>query len=72
MSGTDIGKRIKTLEREFSALQRRTSSELNTNATMTPEILIESLTLLPIALRSEYQSLILRYGSREGQFRSIP
>ena len=60
MSDTDIGKRIQTLEREFSALQRETSSELSTNATMTPEILIESLTLLPIALRSEYQSFILR------------
>ena len=30
------------------------------NVMMTPEILIESLTLLPIALRSEYQSFILR------------
>ena len=47
------------LEREFSNLQRRTSSELTTNATMTTEILIESLTLLPIALRSEYQSFIV-------------
>ena len=47
------------LEREFSNLQRRTSSELTANASMTTEILIESLTLLPIALRSEYQSVIV-------------
>lgn len=48
------------LERQFSTLQKRTSTELSTNATITPEILIESLTLLPVALRSEYQSFILR------------
>ena len=46
------------LEKEFLHLQRRTSSELSANAQITMEILIESLTSLPIALRSEYQSFI--------------
>jgi hypothetical protein len=55
-----VGRRIQTLESEFSTLQRRTSTELSTDATMTPEILVEALTLLPVALRSEYQSLIVR------------
>ena len=47
------------LEKEFLNLRRRTSSELIENTQITMEILIESLTLLPIALRSEYQSFIV-------------
>ena len=43
---------------KFITLQQRTLSELSTNSTITPEILIESLTWLSVALRSEYQSFI--------------
>ena len=53
-----IGNKIKKLEREFSKLQQRTSSELSTNNEVTPEVLLESLTLLPIALRNEYETFI--------------
>ena len=48
------------LDKEFSKLQQRTVSELITNNKMTPDTLIDSLTLLPIALRDEYQSFIVR------------
>ena len=54
-----VGDKIKKLEKQFSSLQRRLSSELNANSEVSPEILLESLTLLPIALRSEYQKFVL-------------
>ena len=54
-----VGNKIKKLEKQFSSLQRRLSSELNANSEVSPEILLESLTLLLIALRSEYQKIIL-------------
>ena len=39
-------------------LQQRTSSELSENNKVTPEILLETLTLLPLALRNEYEKFI--------------
>ena len=54
-----MGVTIKNLEKQFSSLQRRLSTELNANSEVSPEILLESLTLLPIALRSEYKKFIL-------------
>ena len=54
-----VGNKIKKLEKQFSSLQRRLSSELNANSEVSPEILLESLTLLPIALRNEYQKFVL-------------
>ena len=54
-----VGTTIENLEKQFSSLQRRLSSELTTKSEVSPEILLESLTLLPIALRSEYQKFIL-------------
>ena len=54
-----VGATIENLEKQFSSLQRRLSSELTTKSEVSPEILLESLTLLPIALRSEYQKFIL-------------
>ena len=54
-----VGDKIKKLERQFSSLQRRLSSELNANSEVSPEILLESLTLLPIALRSEYEKFVI-------------
>ena len=53
-----VGSTIKRLEKQFSSLQRRLSSELNANGEVSPEILLESLTLLPIALRNEYEKII--------------
>ena len=53
-----VGGKIKELEKEFSRLQQRTSSELSKNDEVTPEVLLESLTLLPIALRNEYATFI--------------
>ena len=50
---------INKLEKQFASLQRRLMSELNANSEVSPEILLESLTLLPVALRYEYQELIL-------------
>ena len=54
-----MGATIKKLEKEFFGLQRQLSFELNANSEVTPELLLESLTLLPIALRNEYQKFIL-------------
>ena len=54
-----VGSTIKRLEKQFSSLQRRLSSELNANSEVSPEILLESLTLLPVALRIEYHKLVL-------------
>ena len=59
MSSHTVGSTIKKLEKQFSSLQRRLSSELNANSNVSPEILLESLTLLPIALRDEYQKFVL-------------
>ena len=54
-----VGDRIKKLQKQFSSLQRRLSSELNANSEVTPEIVLESLTLLPVELRSEYQKFMV-------------
>ena len=54
-----VGATIKQLEKQFFSLQRRLSSELNANSKLSPKLLLESLTLLPIALRSEYQQFVL-------------
>ena len=54
-----VGSTIKRLEKQFTSLQRRLSSELNANSEVSPEILLETLTLLPVALRMEYHKLVL-------------
>ena len=54
-----MGATIDNLEKQFSSLQRRLSAELTAKSEVSPEILLESLTLLPIALRNEYQKFIL-------------
>ena len=54
-----VGATVDKLEKQFSSLQRRLSSELTAKSEVSPEILLESLTLLPIALRSQYQKFIL-------------
>ena len=54
-----VDDRIKKLEKQFSGLQRRLSSELNANSEVTPEIVLESLTLLPVELQSEYQKFMV-------------
>ena len=40
-------------------MQRRLQSEMKTNSELSPEILVDSLTLLPISLRAEYQKFVL-------------
>ena len=49
---------INDLERRFSQLQRRLSSELDSNSKISPEILVESLTLLPVQLKIQYNKLV--------------
>ena len=46
------------LEKQFSSMQRRLQSEMKTNSEISPETLVDSLTLLPISLRAEYQKFI--------------
>ena len=46
------------LERQFSSMQQKLLSELTTNRDMSPEMLVDSLTLLPVALRAEYHKFI--------------
>ena len=46
------------LEEKFSDIQKRLLAELNKNNKLSPEHLVNSLTLLPIALRTEYQKFI--------------
>ena len=53
-----VGSTIKDLEKRFSSLQSRLSSELSSKETVTTDSLLDSLTQLPIALRNEYRSII--------------
>ena len=46
------------LEKQFSSMQRRLQSEIKTNSEVSPETLVDSLTLLPISLRAEYQKFV--------------
>ena len=46
------------LEKQFSSMQRRLQSEMKTNSQVSPETLVDSLTLLPISLRAEYQKFV--------------
>ena len=39
-------------------MQRRLLSEMKTNSEVSPETLVDSLTLLPISLRAEYQKFV--------------
>ena len=53
-----VDQRIKQLERRFAGMQRRLQTELKTNSDVSAEILVDSLTLLPVALRAEYQGYV--------------
>ena len=55
----DVVKTITKLEKQFSSLQRRLQSEMKTNSGVSPEMLVDSLTLLPMSLRAEYRKFIL-------------
>ena len=55
----DIVETITKLEKQFSSLQRRLQSEMKTNSEVSPETLVDSLTLLPISLRAEYRKFVL-------------
>ena len=46
------------LEKQFSSMQRKLLSELTTNSEISPETLVDSLTLLPVALRTEYHKFV--------------
>ena len=46
------------LERQFSSMQRKLLSELTARSDMSPETLVDSLTLLPVALRAEYHKFV--------------
>ena len=54
-----VGENIKMLERQFSSMQRKLLFELTTKSDMSPEILVDSLTQLPIALRAEYHKFVI-------------
>ena len=47
------------MEKQFSSLQRRLLSEIKTSSEVSPETLVDSLTLLPISLRAEYQKFVI-------------
>ena len=49
---------VDRLEEKNSDIQKRLLAELNKNSKLSPEDLVNSLTLLPIALRTEYQKFI--------------
>ena len=53
-----VDQRIKQLERRFAGLQRRLQTELKTNSDVSAETLVDSLTMLPVALRAEYQGYL--------------
>ena len=56
-----VRSKIKSLEKQFSSLQRQLSSELNANSEVSPAVLLlESLTLLPDQLQLEYHRLVLK------------
>ena len=46
------------LEKQFSNMQRRLQSEMRSNSEVSAEMLVDSLTLLPISLRGEYQKFV--------------
>ena len=54
----NVGETITKLEKQFSGLQRRLQSEMKTNSEVSPETLVDSLTLLPISLRGDYQKFV--------------
>ena len=53
-----VGDTIERLEKQFSSLQTKLLSEMKANSELSPETLVDSLTLLPIALRGEYQKFV--------------
>ena len=53
-----VGDTIERLEKQFSNLQTKLLSEMKANSELSPETLVDSLTLLPIALRGEYKKFV--------------
>ena len=69
-----VGDTIERLEKQFSSLQRRLLSEMKVNSELSPETLLDSMTLLPIALRGEYQKFVfenLKTLEKAGSVREI-
>ena len=56
----DIANKIETLENQFDNLRTRTKCELSKKHDITVKTLIDTLTSLPLSLRSEYDSIIRR------------
>ena len=54
----DISERIETLESQFDNLHQRLMSEVMENEALSGMELLRALTMLPISLRKEYESLI--------------
>ena len=53
------GDKIKSLESQFISLQEQLLSELTANTTLTPQILLRSLMILPASLQAQYKSFVL-------------
>ena len=58
LGSDDVSNKIEQLESQFTNLHKCIREELMANETMNIEELLQSLTLLPIKLRSEYQRMI--------------
>ena len=55
---TDIAERIETLEGQFDSLHQRLMTEVTENEALSGKELLRVLTMLPVSLRKEYESLI--------------
>ena len=55
---SDTAERIEALESQFDSLHRQLMSEIIENETLSGMELLRALTMLPISLRKEYESLI--------------
>ena len=56
----DIASKIENLEDQFDSLQTRIINELSTKSGLTVQKLLDQLTRLPLSLRTEYESSIVK------------
>ena len=56
----DIASKIESLENQFDDLQTRITNELSTKPGITVKELLDKLTRLPLSLRKEYESSIIK------------
>ena len=56
----DVGSKIETLVDQFDDLRTRIMNELSVNPDVTVQTLLGQLTMLPLSLRNEYQSSIIK------------